>query len=54
MFTHQKANYDWAIYLKRYEKEKEVGSLVEFANIVGTRFYQEGFNCVEWLNKGGR
>lgn len=54
MFTHQKANYDWAIYLKRYEKEKEVGSLVEFANIFGTRFYQEGFNCVEWLNKGGR
>ena len=52
MFTHQKEKYDWAIYLKRYEKEKEVGSLVEFANVFGTRFYQESFDCVEWLNEG--
>lgn len=52
MFTHQKEKYDWAVYLKRYEKEKEVGSLVEFANVFGTRFYQESFDCVEWLNEG--
>lgn len=50
----KKKRINWAIYLKRYEKEKEEGALVEFANIFGTRFYSEGFDFVEWLNEGRR
>lgn len=49
-FSHEKKNEKYVIYMPCFKSKNQVGSLTDFCNILGKRYYEKYFDYIGWLS----
>ena len=40
------------VYCPEFSENKEVGDILRYTDLWGTRIFEKNFDCVAWLNQG--
>jgi uncharacterized protein (DUF1919 family) len=50
-FSHEEKDENFVVYMPCFRKKNQVGSLTDFCNILGKRYYEKYFDYISWLTR---